>query len=192
MELGIKLIVQLAFGLIKAIPQLVAAIPQIITALVGGLGKVVESVGQIGQNIVKGLWDGICSMINWLKDKIADFVGGIVGGIKGFLGIKSPSRVFAGIGQNMGEGLGVGFQEVMAEVQKDMQDAIPTDFNTDLNLKTDIGREIDVEGARTSQATGVSGLNVYIENFINNRAQDVEAFARELEFYSRRGALSQG
>ena len=37
-----------------------------------------------------------------------------------------------------------------------------------------------------------NGFNIYIENFVNNRSQDVQAFAQELEFYSRRNALTLG
>ncbi|MGI6405057.1 MAG: phage tail tape measure protein [Syntrophaceticus sp.] len=102
-DMGIKIVLQLAVGLIKAIPQLVAAIPQIITAIITGIGKAAISIVQVGKNIVTGLWNGISSMVSWIKDKISGFVGGIVSGVKGVLGIKSPSTVFAGIGDNMAE-----------------------------------------------------------------------------------------
>jgi TP901 family phage tail tape measure protein len=102
-DMGIKIILQLAVGLIKAIPQLVAAIPQIITAIITGIGKAAISIVQVGKNIVTGLWNGISSMVSWIKDKISGFVGGIVSGVKGVLGIKSPSTVFAGIGDNMAD-----------------------------------------------------------------------------------------
>ena len=62
-------------------------------------------------------------------------------GAKSLLGIRSPSLVFAGIGENMGLGIGVGFDHVMDKVAKDMQSSIPTDFNVDsnLNMNGDIG-----------------------------------------------------
>jgi phage-related protein len=76
--MGVEMIVQLAFGLIKAIPQLVAALPQVITAIVTGIGKAAISIVEVGKNIVVGLWDGIASMMGWIKEKISGFVGGIV------------------------------------------------------------------------------------------------------------------
>ncbi|MFA9399377.1 MAG: hypothetical protein ACERKV_14080, partial [Clostridiaceae bacterium] len=79
------------------------------------------------------LWSGIASMIGWIRDKISNFVGGIVSGVKGVLGIHSPSKVFAGIGENMGAGIGVGFTDAMGDVEQDMEGAIPTDFDLDLN-----------------------------------------------------------
>ncbi len=128
-DMGIKLIVQLAEGLIKAIPQLVAKLPQIITALVNGLGKAVQAVWNIGVDIVKGLWEGIKSMSNWLRDMIGQFFGDLIDGIKDLLGIRSPSRVFAGIGENMAQGLAAGFVKAMSAVTTDIQSAIPTSFD---------------------------------------------------------------
>ncbi|MDD3027322.1 MAG: hypothetical protein PHI41_04640 [Erysipelotrichaceae bacterium] len=132
-EVGIQLVVQLAVGLVKAIPQLIAAIPQIIAALVQGLGQAVGAVMNIGKNIVQGLWQGIQSLGSWIADKVKGFFSGIVNGAKSLLGIHSPSKVFAGIGENMGAGIGVGFTDAMSGVEKDMENAIPTDFDLDMN-----------------------------------------------------------
>lgn len=132
-EMGIKLVIQLAVGLVKAIPQLIAAIPQIIAALVQGLGQAVGAVVNIGKNIVQGLWSGIQSLASWISNKVSSFFSGIVNGAKRLLGIHSPSKVFAGIGENMGAGIGVGFTDAMGGVEKDMQKAIPTDFDVDMN-----------------------------------------------------------
>ncbi|MGO1368508.1 phage tail protein [Senegalia sp. (in: firmicutes)] len=132
-EMGIKLTVQLAAGIIRAVPQLVSSLPQIISAIVQGLARGIPSILGIGKNIARGLWDGISSMIGWLKGKVDRMVGGIVRGVKSVLGIRSPSKVFAGIGANMSEGIGEGFTEAMSGVEKDMKDTIPTDFDLDLN-----------------------------------------------------------
>jgi len=132
--MGIELTVQLAIGLIRAIPQLIAALPQIIAALLGGLGKAVASVAEIGVNIVKGLWNGIKSMAAWINQKVSDFFGGIVDGVKDLLGIHSPSTVFEGIGGNMGKGVGVGFLKAMSNVENAMKSAIPTTFDISATL----------------------------------------------------------
>jgi len=134
-EMGIGLIVQLAYGLIKAIPQMLSKIPQILSALLGGVSTIIPSMNQVGKNIIQGLWNGISSMISWIKEKVSGAMGGIVKGVKGLLGINSPSKVFAGIGTNMGEGIGVGFSSVMKDVESEMKNAIPTEFN---DLKMDV------------------------------------------------------
>ena len=158
-EMGITLIVQLAAGLIKAIPQLLAALPQIIAAIVSGLGSAVGSVMQIGIDIVKGLWEGIKSMGKWLSDAVGNFFGGIVSGVKGLLGIHSPSTVFAGIGSNMGEGIGIGFLDAMNGVEKDMQKAIPTEFdvNATVNGKGKADRTVNHTGV--IRVEGVNNQN---------------------------------
>lgn len=132
-EMGITLVVQLAVGLIKAIPELVKAIPQIIVAIITGLGDAVISVVEIGKNIVMGLWEGIQAMSGWISENVSEFFSGLVDGAKDLLGIHSPSKVFAGIGENMGAGIGVGFQDAMKGVEDDMQKSIPTDFDLDMN-----------------------------------------------------------
>src|SRR5690625_7735588 len=73
-------------------------------------------------------------MVSWIKDKISGFVGGIVSGVKGVLGIKSPSTVFAGIGDNMAIGLGEGFDKAMNKVSDDIEVAIPRDLDVDSNV----------------------------------------------------------
>ena len=132
-EMGVQLTVQLGAGLIQAIPLLVAQLPQIITSIVRGLAGAVPAMIDVGKNIARGIWDGISSLTGWLKSRVEGMVSGIVGGVKRVLGISSPSRVFAGIGENMGEGIGAGFSDAMNDVEKNMEKAIPTDFDLDLN-----------------------------------------------------------
>jgi len=98
------------------------------------LGKVGEWFSNIGENIVKGVWDGIKGMTSWFGDQVGGFFGGIVDGAKKFLGIKSPSRVFAGIGENMALGLGQGFNQEMSSVNKAIQNAIPTNINSAVSV----------------------------------------------------------
>lgn len=98
------------------------------------LGKVGEWFSNIGENIVKGVWEGIKGMTSWFGDQVGGFFGGIVDGAKKFLGIKSPSRVFAGIGENMALGLGQGFNQEMNSVNKAIQNAIPTNINSAVSV----------------------------------------------------------
>ncbi|HBL84686.1 MAG: phage tail protein [Clostridiales bacterium GWF2_38_85] len=160
-EMGIQLTIQLAMGLIQAIPQLVAKLPEIIIAIIGGLSKAVLSVGEIGVNIVKGLWEGIKGMGAWLWEQVSGFFSGIVDGVKNFLGINSPSKVFAGIGDNMGKGIGVGFSDAMNGIEKDMQNSIPTDFDINGNITGSVSGG-SKSGGYTVNHTGtirVEGIN---------------------------------
>ena len=125
MEMGIKLIIQLALGLIKAIPQLVSKIPQIIGAIIKAFGTYISSMFDVGKNLIKGLWNGIKSVKDWILDKISGFVDSIVGGIKKFFGIKSPSKVMKDeVGKFVAQGIGVGFEDELDNVYNNMQKAI--------------------------------------------------------------------
>lgn len=127
---GIRLIAALANGLIRAIPNLVSKIPQIISSIVKGLISGIPAIFDVGKNIVEGLWNGIKNMGSWVSGKVKDFFGGIVGGVKDFLGIHSPSKVFAGIGGFMAEGLGEGFDDQFKSVKKDIENSIDFDAGT--------------------------------------------------------------
>ena len=127
---GIRLIIALGIGLIEAIPQLVGKIPEIITAIIKGFASGASRILDIGKNIVEGVWQGIKNAAKWLKDKIFGFFDGIIGGVKDFLGISSPSKVFAGIGGFMAEGLGEGFDDQFKSVKKDIENSMIFDAGT--------------------------------------------------------------
>jgi phage-related protein len=133
-EVAVQIIVMLAFGLIQAIPQLLSKMPEILAAIVGGILQIIPMIMNIGGQIIAGLWEGMKSMFPNFTKGIEEFFSGVVDGIKNLLGIKSPSRVFAGIGENMGLGLGEGFLSAMSGVEKDMQSAIPTNFDINASL----------------------------------------------------------
>lgn len=127
-ETGLKLIVALANSLITHLPQLIVKIPEIIHAIVKGFSDGMPNIIEIGKNIVKGIWEGIKSLGSWLSDNVSGFFGDIVDGVKNFLGIHSPSTVFAGIGENMALGLGEGWDDEYGRISKSIKSGL--DFGT--------------------------------------------------------------
>lgn len=77
-----------------------------------------------GKAIVDGVWEGISSKFQEFKDKVTNFFGGIVNSVKEFLGIASPSKVFAGIGDMMAAGLEKGFDDGMDDAEKSMMRSV--------------------------------------------------------------------
>jgi hypothetical protein len=76
----------------------------------------------IGKNIVMGLWNGIQSMIGWIKNKVGDFFGSLIPSwAKKALGISSPSKVFSKIGTNITDGLWRGLQTKQDTLRRDIQ-----------------------------------------------------------------------
>lgn len=63
---------------------------------------------QLGVDIIEGLWAGIQATIRKPLDAIGDLAKKLPAWAKDLLGIKSPSRVFMAIGQDIGRGLVVG------------------------------------------------------------------------------------
>lgn len=116
-----QLIGGLAQGLIEAIPRLVYRLPEIISAIAAGLLKGLASIGMVGQQLVEGLWNGIKNAGQWLYDKLSGWVSNILGWIKGFLGIHSPSKVFADeIGKFIPPGITLGVEQAMPRAMRDM------------------------------------------------------------------------
>lgn len=84
--------------------------------LVGGLGSFMFDAGK---DVINGLVKGITSMKDAPGKILKDIGGGLVGSLKGVLGIFSPSRVMADeVGQWIPKGVAKGIDEHSAEVTK--------------------------------------------------------------------------
>ena len=64
--------------------------------------------GQVGLNIIKGIAKGITGAVSWIKNAAKNAAQAAFDAAKGFLGINSPSALFAGIGENMMLGMAGG------------------------------------------------------------------------------------
>lgn len=125
---GVSLLQKFIEGILSNIPALVAALPQIISAIVEGIGALIGGIVDVGKSIVEGIWKGIQEMAGWIYDKVTGFFSGIVDGVKDFLGIHSPSTVFADMGKNMALGLGQGWDNEYDRIRRDIEDGM--DFGT--------------------------------------------------------------
>lgn len=162
---GIKLTVALANGLIKAVPDLLSKIPQIIYAIVNGLVSGIPDVMEVGKNMVRGVWEGIKGMGDWLWNCVKGFFGGIVDGVKNFLGIASPSKVFAGIGGFMAEGLGEGFDDQFKDVKKAIESNMNFDAaNAPINVSGNVQRQVGgvAAAAQTTQSNNDRSIHLTV------------------------------
>ena len=95
-------------------------------AVVNGLASLPSRVLGIGSDVVHGIWNGISGAAGWLAGKVRGFASGILDGMKGALGIHSPSRLFRDqVGRYIAQGIGEGFTDEMGSVVGQMQDAMP-------------------------------------------------------------------
>lgn len=124
--LGLKMVLALVKGIADNLPKLVTAVLDTVATIIKTFADAWPDIKHIGDDIIRGVWEGIKSMASWFSEKIRGFFSGIVGEVKDALGIHSPSRVFAGIGENMALGLGQGFASEMKSIGAGIQSAIPT------------------------------------------------------------------
>ena len=129
-DAGVQLFVALIENLPTIIVEIVKAVPDIIAGIVKAFGDSAWKIVEIGGDLIKGIWEGIKNAGEWLWDKITGFFDGIVGGIKDFLGIHSPSRVFADMGKNMALGIGEGWDNQYDSIKKDIESGMSFDAGT--------------------------------------------------------------
>jgi len=118
MDAGLKLFLALVDAVIKATPQIIDAviklIPMIVDALIRAVPQLIDAGIQLLTGLAKGMIDNAPRI---LGTAIASVGNTLVNGVKGFLGIKSPSRVFYEIGENVGQGLINGMQSMFNGVK---------------------------------------------------------------------------
>lgn len=150
-----------------------------------------SNIWEIGKNIVEGIWNGISGAASWLWEQITGWVGGIVDGIKGLLGIKSPSRVFRDevgyfIAAGLADGIDNGADLAVTAVENLGDDLIDTmdnmigefddmtfDVFADVNgrmLQSDLDAlNLNYRGSN-SKASALSNAVNYIQNIYSPRA----------------------
>ena len=127
-SVGPKIIIALAKGLINSIPTLVLQTPKMIKAIVDGLVKGVSGMLNVGKQLMQGLWKGISGMKDWVINKVKDIGKSILKGLKGILGIHSPSKEFAIIGKYSIMGYEEGLEDMQRSLDKTLEDTMGLDF----------------------------------------------------------------
>jgi len=115
-------------------PSLLAKGQQLISDLKNKILEKIKLFLDVGKQIVEGIKKGISDawqgLINWFGEKIS----GLVGGVKGLLGIESPSKVFANeVGQWIPAGIAEGIEKGMGAVNSAIDD-----MTTDMVLSSRI------------------------------------------------------
>lgn len=152
-------IIQIATGLISGDWSMVwEGIQNVFSGIWEGIGGILKGaldlVVSLFTNIIPTLWDAGADLINGLLGGIASVAGniaeailgpirGAVDGVKSFLGIKSPSRLFMQIGAFTGEGMAIGLQKSAGLIEDASEALIPT---------------VPTVSAPSVQAGGVAGV----------------------------------
>ena len=98
----------------------ITGIPGRILGILGGLAG---SLYNIGRSMIQGLINGAGSLLRNIGQFFLNMLPGwIVGPFKAALGISSPSKVMASLGEEIGEGLVIGIHAKSTDVENAMRD----------------------------------------------------------------------
>lgn len=191
-ECMLRVQLALAEGLIKAIPEVIKGVAQLIEKI--GRTFYETDWSDFGWNIVQGVWDGLKKSWNDLTQWWGNAWNGLVDSAKSWLGIHSPSKVFAQIGGYMAEGLGEGWQDEFSDVKDNIESGL--DFNAG-----DVSANANGTGAYSNGISGIGAGNnnsfyfyFNIDNVNGGNREDLEENAEMLmqiftEKMSRMGAV---
>ena len=120
---ALRLVLALSAGMVKYIPEMISRVPQMIKSIVNAFMQGVKDFSKIGENLIKGLWQGISKTLNWLQNKITGIANAITNKFKKIFDIHSPSKLFRNeIGKNLILGIGVAFEKDDNLIDKQIND----------------------------------------------------------------------
>lgn len=150
-------------GFFKSIP---GKIKSFATGIVDVFKSIPGKLLDIGKNIVKGLWNGIKGMKTWVLDKVKGFGKSILNGLKGILGIHSPSTEFALIGKFSV----LGYTEALDKMKKDVDKTVQSTFGLNPEL--------------TSSMQNTINPNIQVYNNVNIEQDPLGQMVRTIKTYS--------
>lgn len=199
-----RAIIQAITGMVSVIAGIVGTIASVIAAVVavfnGGSGQIGDALraipraviaafdgmpGQmlkLGGDIIAGLARGIAGAAGQAVAALSGVASGLVGKFTGLLGIKSPSRVFAGFGENVMQGLGQGIGGGLGAVLSEMGSAGSALARTGAAALTSASMAMAAPAmaspAGGAGAAGGGGMNVTIHITIQAPSGDPAAIAQ--------------
>ncbi len=145
--------------------------------IMGALSGASTWLLDVGRNIVQGLINGARGMIDNAVSAIKDVGGAMLDGVKGFLGIKSPSRRFRfEVGQQVGEGARLGILDKVKSVAAAARQLVTIPSVPDLGIGSPTRRT----------AAGVAGAGGTVVNFNAPVYGNPEHIVTEMETKKRR------
>lgn len=110
-EAAIEILGQLAKFMLVNFALLASAVPKLFSNLVNCFKEM--DWGNIGKNIVDGIWNGISAGWSWLTDSVKNLAGNLFNAAKNALGIHSPSTKFKYLGEMCVAGFDEGIEDLM-------------------------------------------------------------------------------
>ena len=178
-------------NLLKSVIQYIKQVPTNIRNFMNDAVNVLKRINlyDIGKNMIQGLINGIKNMAGNVVGAIGSVVNGAISKAKKTLGINSPSKVFTQFGKWTGEGLAIGINDEnnkVVKASKGLASSVIGGYNANLRgIKTNSNNN-------TENTTTGNGLILNIENFNNNREQDIKDLVEKIAFYLKRKNIAIG
>lgn len=182
-QAGISLLLALIEAIPVIVPQIVAALPQIIAAIINGLiaagpqvlasaqemwgqitaavPQLIADIGAAVPEIINGIVNGLAAGASAVWDAACQLGSNILGGIKSFLGINSPSTVMAEQGNYIIQGLLNGLETMPDAVSQLFQSTL----DSIITWGSDMVARIGEWGANMATAAGTA-MNTMVQTVI--------------------------
>ncbi len=99
-------------GIRNSFGSIGSAAADIVSAIWDHIKELPGMMLDVGRDLVEGLWNGISDMVGWIGDKISGFGDSVLGGLKDFFGIASPSKVMRDeVGKFLPAGIAIGIED---------------------------------------------------------------------------------
>lgn len=156
-------------------------IPQIVSCIVGFFEKIPDKLKALGKNIINGLLNGITEAWKVLKSKVSDFCSNFVGAFKSALGIHSPSKVFA----QLGEYTVAGFNESIDKYGTTTSDVMQEWVDSFSDMSVSVGVGLSVDDSELSKLKNDYGFNRQMDinamaDYMNESLQTADGSQAEL------------
>lgn len=151
---GIEIVIALASGLVSNAGHIIAAVPRLVETIVRGFLASVKSYWDIGKSIVDGIRKGITEQWQRLKSDVSNLFTGLVSWIKNLLKIRSPSRVFADIGQNMAAGIGDGWASTIGDINRQIGESLQPQYVVGVDMQGLYAQSATLQAAAAPGAGG--------------------------------------
>lgn len=154
LECAAAIMTTLVDGILYSIENLAEAALACVAKLVGVWDGSMDEWGHIGENIVSGLLNGIKGAWNSLAKWVSSGINGLVSGVKGRLGIHSPSKVFDEIGVQVCNGLAQGLDRGNKKVKDAAKTVVASVTDSATTLTNGVAKT--VETVTEQMANGVT------------------------------------
>lgn len=178
-----EIVIKLVNAIIENAPKLLLAAWELVKTIAQGVLDKMADLWEVGKNVVEGIIEGITNSFDWAWRKIKEWFNNVLDKVKNFLGIHSPSTVFASLGENMAAGIGVGWNNEFASVARGINNSFGSIHPGSLANVGVVSSMQPVNGFRGAMAASVNAIGSLMGANANTGNLNIVIQADGREFY---------